>query len=76
VVDGEGEVAEVGLAADGRDQRGDQVCHQGGHQGCEREADDDRDGEVDEIAAEQELLEAAHLGPSHALLAHGRMVGH
>jgi len=77
VVEGEGEAGEVGLAADGRDQWGDQVCHQGGHHGGKREADDDRDGEVDEVAAEQELLEAAHeLGPSRVLLAHGRIVGH
>ena len=57
VVDREGEVAEVRLAADGGDQRRDDVLDERVDDGRERGADDDRDGEVDEVPAQDEAAE-------------------
>ena len=57
VVDREGEVAEVGLADDHRDDRHDQVVDERGDHRRERDAHDERDRELDDVAAEQEVLE-------------------
>src|ERR1019366_8614067 len=62
-IDGEAERREVRLVADGADDRRDQVGDQGLDNGVEGDADDHRDGQLDEIAPEQELLEAAHGSP-------------
>jgi hypothetical protein len=66
-VDLEGQRGEIRLPADRRDQRSDQVRDQCGDDRAERDADDDGDREVDQIAAEQELLEATH-DPSRTAL--------
>jgi hypothetical protein len=65
VVDREREAAEVGLADDRRDDRGDQVGDERIDQCDEGDADDERDGQLDDVAAEEELselLEDLHLG--------------
>jgi len=58
----EDEGGEVGLAADGGDERGDDVGDEGGDDGGEGGADDDGDGEIDDIAAHEELFEAFEHG--------------
>ena len=49
--------AEVGLADDRRDQRRDDAGDEGGDDGAERRADDHGDGQVDDVAAQDELAE-------------------
>src|SRR5712691_6940109 len=60
LVDRERQLAEVRLPADGADERRDQVFDQRLDHRVESDADDYRDGKLDEIAAEPELPEAAH----------------
>src|SRR5215475_5157507 len=60
LVDGEDQVGEVGLPSQGGDQRGDQVLDQRLHDVAERHTDHHRDGQVDEVAAHEELPEAGH----------------
>src|SRR2546430_2940614 len=60
LVDGEDQVGEVRLPAQGGDQGGDQVLDQRLNDVAERHADHDRDGEVDEVASHEELPEAGH----------------
>ena len=55
VVDRELQAAEVRLAADRRDQRRDESVDERRHDRAERGADDDGDGEVDDVAAQDEL---------------------
>src|SRR6478672_7114451 len=50
VVDGEGERGEVVAAEDGGDERGDDVGYQGRDDGPERDPDDHRDRQVDDVA--------------------------
>jgi hypothetical protein len=45
------------LAADRRDQRGDEVLDDRVDDRAERGADDHRDGEVDDVAAQDEVAE-------------------
>ena len=66
VVDRGREVVEVRLADDHRDDRHDEVVHEGVDDCRERQAHDERDGELDDVAAEQEILE---------LLQHGSLLG-
>jgi hypothetical protein len=61
VVHGERELREVGLSADRRDQRSDQVSDERSHNGGEGQADHHRDCEIDQVAAQQELPETAHV---------------
>ncbi len=63
VVDREGQVAEVRLAADGSDDRRHEVRDHGRDERPERCADHDRDGEIHEVAPQQEIPEALHLPP-------------
>src|SRR6476659_10342110 len=66
VVYREREVREVGLAHEHRDDRHDQVAHERVDQRSERETEDERDGELDEVAAHDEvakLLEHRCLPP-------------
>ena len=57
-VDGDAGVAEVRRAADRADDAADEVGRERRHDGAERRADDDRDGEVDDVAAHEEVAEA------------------
>src|SRR5581483_4731284 len=54
----EPESGEARLSDERRDQRRDQILHEGVHHRGERGADDDRDGEVDDVPARDELCEA------------------
>ena len=63
MVDREVEAGEVGLAAQGGDERSHQVLDEGGDDGGERKSDHDRDGEVDHVAAQQKRPEPLHLVP-------------
>src|SRR4029077_3904697 len=60
VVDREVEAREVRLAADCGDQRRYQVFDQRGDQGRERQTDDDGNGQVHQVAAEQKRFEPFH----------------
>src|SRR4051812_31253726 len=55
LVDRELQAAEVRLTTDRRDQRRDDVGHQGGDDGAEGDAEHDRDGEIHDVAAQDEL---------------------
>ena len=57
VVHREVQVAEVLLAEDGADERGDEVLHERGDHGGEGGADDDGYRQVDDVAPQDELLE-------------------
>src|SRR3954464_3979644 len=59
-VDVEEELAEVGLPSDRRDQRRDEARRERRHECAERGPDEPRDGEIDDVAAQQELAETAH----------------
>jgi hypothetical protein len=60
-VDRERQVAEVRRAADGRDQRRDEVRHEGCDERREGRADHDCHGQIDQIASQQEVPEASDL---------------
>jgi hypothetical protein len=60
---GQDEAAAADVArrsGDDADQRCDERGHEAGDHRPERRADDDRDSQVDDVAAQQELLEAVH----------------
>jgi hypothetical protein len=56
-VDGEREVAEVGLSEDRADHRSDQVDHQCVDKGGECGPHDERDGQCDQVSRHEETLE-------------------
>src|SRR3954453_13493746 len=58
------QAVEVPLAPDRSEQRRDEVADECCYQGPERRTDDDCDGKVDDIAAEQELPKTTHVGTS------------
>ncbi|HYI74410.1 MAG TPA: hypothetical protein VEW90_04000 [Gaiellaceae bacterium] len=62
IVDREGQPAEVGLAEDHRHDRHDQIVDERGDQRGEREADDQCDGELEEVAAQEKVLELLEHG--------------
>ncbi len=57
-VDEDEEVAEAGLADDGRDERCNDVGGQSGNDRAEGCADDDSDCEIDDVAAKDEVTKA------------------
>ena len=65
-VDREREIVEARLAEDRRHDRGDEVCHQRLHQSRERGADHEGDGKLDQVATDDEGLEAAQ-DSAHAI---------
>jgi len=54
---------DAGRAGRDPDQRLDERGHEGRHHRPEGRTDDDRHGQVDDVAAQQELLEPVHQGP-------------
>src|SRR5579859_1418893 len=59
----EDQIAEVRLADDGREQRVQDVANQRGDDGAEGRAQNDRDGQVDDVAAKNEVPESLeHVG--------------
>jgi len=52
------EVVEVRLADDGAEQWVNDVCGEGGDDGCERRADNDGDGEIHDVAAQNEVAKS------------------
>ena len=67
-VDRERQPAEARLADDQRDQRRDDAVHERLHHGAERGADHDGHGEVDDVAAQDELAELLDHAGSLALV--------
>ena len=62
VVDRERQPAEVRLADDHRDDRHDQIVDERGDERREREAHHQRDGELDEVAAQEKVPELLEHG--------------
>jgi len=56
--DGEADTGEVGFADEQGNDGVDDVFYECGHDGAERSADDDADGEVNNVATQYELLKA------------------